>query len=111
MLMTAEELHAAYPWSEDLKFNETMLKKGVDEKAVKAAGAKAAEEGREYISCIYGVKNEKRFCFVVGNEAGEILPKFLMAKLIMIESGIAYGNPIQITTSEAEKDRLFAMVR
>jgi len=42
---------------------------------------------------------------VVGNEQGEILPKFLNAKWVMIESGKAFGRQITITTSDEQRDR------
>lgn len=69
MLMDADVLHEAHPFTEDLTFNEAMLKKQFNEKQV-------PDE-----SCIMGVNREgKRHRFCVGNEQGEILPKFLMGE-------------------------------
>ena len=67
MMMDAGELHEAHPFTEALVFNEVMLKKDFDERAV--------PDG----SCIMGVdKDGKQHRFCVGNEQGEILPKLLM---------------------------------
>ena len=66
-MMDAVALHEAHPFAERLTFNEVMLKKGFDERAI-------PDE-----SCIMGVdKDGKPHRFCVGNEQGEILPKFLM---------------------------------
>ena len=37
--------------------------------------------------------------------------KVLMRKLQTIESGKAFGQPMQVTVSDEEKDRLYSMVR
>ena len=104
MMMTAEELHAAHPFTATIKFNLSMTKMQFNEKAVKRAASPA--------SCILGTaKDGSSHSWVVGNEAGEVLPKFLMAKLIAIESGKVWGNSVTIRTSDSERARLYAMVR
>ena len=99
MMLSASALHDEFPWTADLAFNSSMTKGQFDEKAIPDA------------SCIMGSKAgvEHRYC--VGNEQGEILPKFLMAKLVVIESGKTFGRPSTIVTNDSERDRLFAMVR
>ena len=104
MMMNADELHEAHPWTAQLSFNQAQLKKEIDEKAIKKAASPS--------SCILGCAADgSPHSWVVGNEAGELLPKFLMAKLQVIESGKVYGRFCSITTNDEEKDRLFAMVR
>jgi len=99
-MMDAAELHEAHPFTEALTFNEVMAKKEFTERAV-------PDE-----SCIMGVdKDGKQHRFCVGNEQGELLPKFLMAKLIAIESNKVFGQCMTITTSDDQRDRLYAMVR
>lgn len=69
MMMTAAELHAAHPWTEGLAFNEVMVKKQFDEGLIPDD------------SVIQGTKADgkpHRWC--VGNQEGEILPKFLMVR-------------------------------
>jgi len=93
LMMTEEQLHEAHPFVVSLVFNEVMKKKDFNEKNV-------PDE-----ACIMGVRmdNRKTHRFVVGNEQGEILPRFLSAKWIAIESGKVYGNPLTIETSDEEK--------
>ena len=94
MLMPQQKLHEKYPWVADVVFNETMTKKEFNEKLV-------PDE-----SCLLGTKPDgKRYRFVVGNEQGEILPKFLMAKFKMIESGVVWGNPLTIEVDKEQRDR------
>ena len=104
LLLSSGALHAEFPWTADLVFNERMKKGEFSEKAIKDAGAPAT-------SCIFGDKDGRSHAWVVGNEQGEVLPKILMAKLITIESSKVFGNVTTIVTGDAERDRLFAMVR
>eukprot|EP00316_Scyphosphaera_apsteinii_P003732 CAMPEP_0119319200 /NCGR_PEP_ID=MMETSP1333-20130426/48726_1 /TAXON_ID=418940 /ORGANISM="Scyphosphaera apsteinii, Strain RCC1455" /LENGTH=109 /DNA_ID=CAMNT_0007325555 /DNA_START=139 /DNA_END=468 /DNA_ORIENTATION=- len=77
-----------------------MAKKQFDEKAVPDA------------SCLLGVKEDgSQHRWVVGNEEGEILPKFLWAKFVAIESGKVFGKPLKTTTDVTQRDRLYAMAR
>lgn len=88
MLMEEEELHAKHPWTKDVVFNEVMKKGEFSEKNVPDA------------SVIGGTKADgKPQRWVVGNEQGEILPKFLMQKFISIESG-KVGRHSMLSASE-----------
>jgi hypothetical protein len=49
--------------------------------------------------------------FVVGNQQGEILPKMLFCKFKAIESSKVWGNPLTITVTDEQRDRLYAMAR
>ena len=83
-MLTEEQLHERFPWTAELAFNTSMTKKDVDEKTV--------PDGVVLLG--YKTENgkEKVHRFNIGNNAGEILPKLLMAKFQMIESGVVYGN-------------------
>jgi hypothetical protein len=105
MEMSEDELHAEYPWAQALVYNESMLKADFVEKSVRAlvppldrcTHTLAALVRRSQVpdaSVIHGTTvkgGPHRFC--VGNEQGEILPKFLMAKLIVIESNKVWRAP------------------
>ena len=104
LLLSATELHSEFPWTQDLVFNEQMKKGEFSEARIKDSSAPVT-------SCIFGHKDGKTHVWVVGNEEGEILPKFLLAKFITIESGRAFGNVVSIVTEDSERDKLFAMVR
>ena len=105
LLMDASALHLAFPWTSDLVFNESMMKSELDEKKIKE------KDGAPKTSTILGDKDGEVHRWIIGNEAGEILPKFLLAKFITIESGKVFGNKTSIVTSDEERDRLFATVR
>ena len=105
LLMDASALHDRFPWSAKLVFNESMMKSELDEKKIKEEG------GAPKTSTILGDKDGEVHRWVIGNEAGEILPKFLLAKFITIESGKVFGRPTSIVTGDEERDRLFAIVR
>ena len=153
LMMNETELHSEYLWTSALTFNTSMTKKEINEKSIKAGNAPEA-------STILGDKAGATHRWVIGNEAGEVLPRFLMQKFIVIEviflplsaephfactgtltdippphhvccavrrayhsqtyrlhttyaaqSGKVYGRETDIVTSDAERDRLFAMVR
>jgi hypothetical protein len=94
MTMSEDELHSEHPWTASLEFNESMLKKEIDEKEVPNE------------SCLLGMKKDgTTHRFVVANEQGEILPKLLFNKLITIESGKAFGKDHTITTDDDQRDR------
>ena len=62
-------------------------------------------------SILYGeMANGKTHAFVIGNEQGKILPKFLMTKFITIESGVVYGRPMATTLDDEQRDRFLAMM-
>ena len=83
-MLTEEQLHERFPWTAELAFNTSMTKKDVDEKTV--------PDGVVLLG--YKTENgkEKVHRFNTGNNAGEIMPKLLMAKFQMIESGVVSGN-------------------
>ena len=67
MMMNSRALHEMFPFTATLKFNEVLTKGQFVEKNI-------PDE-----SCIFGLATDgtqHRFC--VGNEEGEILPKFLL---------------------------------
>ena len=69
MMMDAATLHDIHPFTEALIFNEAMVK------------GKFKERDIPDKSCIMGIKEDgKQHRFCVGNEQGEILPKFLMGE-------------------------------
>ena len=105
LLMDPSALHDRFPWTAKLVFNESMMKSELDEKKIKEEG------GAPKTSTILGDKDGEVHRWVIGNEAGEILPKFLLAKFITIESGKVFGRPTSIVTGDEERDRLFAIVR
>jgi len=110
-MLTEEQLHERFPWTAELAFNTSMTKKDVDEKTVPDGvvllGYKT-EKGVEKVhrfntcaatpapaACTTPVSGSlAHLVGLSGNNAGEILPKLLMAKLQMIESGVAYGQQI-----------------
>ena len=104
LMLSPTDLHTEFPWTEALVFNESMKKGEFSEAKIKNASAPKT-------SCIFGSKEGKSHAWIIGNEEGEILPKFLMQKFITIESGKVFGNVTTIVTGDTERDRLFAMVR
>ena len=77
-MMNETELHSEYLWTSALTFNTSMTKKEINEKSIKAGNAPEA-------STILGDKAGATHRWVIGNEAGEVLPRFLMQKFIVIE--------------------------
>lgn len=103
MLLSADELHEQYGFTAELVFNETMTKKEFNEKNVPPASILEGTKGKD--------DKIETYSWVIGNEQGEILPKFLMNKLVAIESNKVFGKELKTKTSDEQKDRLFAIVR
>ena len=73
LTLSADALHARFPFTVELKFNTTMTKKG--------GGFSESLAKKNAASFLHGTKaNGKPHQWVFGNQFGEVLPKFLMTK-------------------------------
>ena len=63
LLMSADDLHKAFPWTARLAFNQTMTKAQLNEKKIK----ESAPESSTIVADKDGVEHR----WIVGNEAGE----------------------------------------
>lgn len=116
--LTAEQLHEAYPFTSTLVFNETMQRGEFNESNVPpeacVTGSQASllpprDHGRSD-SCLPERRVTHRW--VVGNEQGEILPRYLQNAWIAIESGEElYSNAVRLRVDTPQVARLFAMIR
>ena len=83
LMLGPDELHAQFPLTQALAFNQTMTKKsGYSESAAKKIPGSVLNATKQ---------NGRPHLWVIGNQLGELLPKFLMTKWVTIESGVAFG--------------------
>ena len=118
--MSPVELHDAYPWTADLAFNETMRRgdPGFDEATIPDEmcifGSKASNVEPRNIGPRGLRRGQLRTAhhWVIGNDAGEILPYHLYAAFVAIESGV--DQSIHVRDARADDDeraRMYAIVR
>jgi len=116
--MTEEELHEAYPFTSELVFNEKMQRGEFSEARVPESacfyGNKPVLMPQQNRDGEYLTLPERRSThrWVVGNEAGEILPRYLESAFVAMESGDELFNDVTRTrTSDPQRMRLYAIIR
>ena len=117
--LSTAELHDAHPWTSDLIFNEKLQRGEFDQsKGMSILGTKPKVlPPRDRSPFQFGPRAQAdpgrtAHRWVIGNEAGELIPQMLHIAFKAIESGAEeYSDAERGSTDDAQRLRMYAMVR